>query len=276
MDASNQRRRFWIAAAVWCAAAFGLRLLILHNSVMLDRRILASRSALLWTLIFSLAGLVLLYVLGLGFRKTPAVDTVFCRNGLWTIPALLGAALLFAGNLPPLLALLRGEGIGSIGKLRLLAALFGLTAAPLMAAVLLGRRVLGKNAFWLQLPLILFAGVNMICHFRTWSHDPIILDIAPLALSAVCFLLGVVLIAGFSVLVGRRRSTAVWCSMAVIFTAMSLPDYLQGAKNDVFVLLSWLGLALWCGWHAVMLIADPNPEAGDAPKPEVPAEDPES
>lgn len=280
MEASNQRRFFWIAAAVWTVASFGLRFLILHNSVVAHGRILAGRSALLWTLILALAGLLLLWGLSGFFRKKPCTDRVFSRGGYWFILPLAGALLLLIGNLPPVLALLRSFGkqsfdgaIRSIGKLQLLSALFGLISALLMAAVLLRRSLLGKNAFWLQLPLILFTGTNMIRHFRAWSHDPIVLDIAPMALSALCFLLAVVMISGFSVSVGRRRSTGIWCAMAVICTAMILPDYLLGAKTDIHALLIWLGQALWCGFHGGMLLTEPDPAGNDAPIPADPAEE---
>ena len=279
MEYPKKLRLFSVAAAVWVAAAFGLRFLILKNSASLDGRILAPRSALIWTLVFSLAGLVLLTVLSRFFRKTPCTDAVFSKAGLWVIPSLAGAVLIFAGNLPAPVALVRGLGkqpfselLQSVDKFRLLTSFVGLIAAVLMAvAVLLRPRRKGSNLFWLQLPLILFAGMNMIYHFRSWSHDPIVLDIAPLALASICTLLGVLLTAGFSLRVGRRRSTALWCALSVIFTAMCLPDFLLGAKSSKSILLIWLGLALWCGFHAGMLVFESAPENNDA-APDAPAE----
>lgn len=279
MEYPKKLRLFWIAAAVWAAAAFGLRFLILSNSATLDGRILAPRSALIWTLAFSLAGLVLLVVLGRFFRKTPCTDAVFSRTGFWLIPPLTGAALIFVGNLPAPAALVRGLGkqpfselLQSVDKLRLLTALVGLVAAVLMVVIaLLRRRQKGNGLFWAQLPLILFAGMNMIYYFRRWSHDPIVLDITPLALASICSLLGIVMIAGFSLRVGRRRSTALWCALSPVFTAMALPDYLMGAKSSRSILLIWLGLALWCGFHAGMLAFESAPEHNDA-APDAPAE----
>ncbi len=272
MEASKKRRLFRIVTAVWALAAFGLRIWTVtackvgfqsgNSGDVSDVRILAPRFVLILTLVFSLAGLVLLLVFGSCFRKTPCTDRVFSRPGIWVFLPLAGACLLLAGSLPAVLELLKGA---AVAKFRLLTALFGLVSAILTVPVLLRRSVLGKNAFWFQFPLVVFSGMNMIYHFRNWSHDPIIADIAPLALAAICFLLSTMLIAGFSLNVGRRRSTAVWGSMAVIFTAMCLPDFLLGVKSGVSVLLTWLGLALWCGYHAAMLVAAADSAEADAP-----------
>lgn len=154
-----------------------------------------------------------------------------------------------------------------------------LSAGCLAAAALL----YGKGSrltFWLLFLPCVFLAANLIYSFKDWSTDPLVLDFCFLLLAQVCGLLGLFHLAGFPLGFGSKRMSIFWAIGTVLFTATSLPDRLLRGTPALGELLLLIGLALFCGTHAVRLLRTPvqdaaPPEAEDAPTPaeaETPAE----
>ena len=189
MQHSRFSRPILVLAAVWAAAAFGLRSLILKRSLDVNGILMAGSHALLWTVLFSLVGFAVLAALCFRLNRLPGTNACFSENSLGVIPALIAATLLFFGCLFRLLD--EGEVSEPAQKL---CEILGIMAAAASALTALTRSRLGRTAFWTQLPLALYCGVSLVLRFRVWSHDPMIIDIAPQLLALVCMMLTSVLL----------------------------------------------------------------------------------
>lgn len=248
MQHSRFSRPILVLAAVWAAAAFGLRSLILKRSLDVNGILMADSHALLWTVLFSLVGFAVLAALCFRLNRLPGTNACFSENSLGVIPALIAATLLFFGCLFRLLD--KGEVSEPAQKL---CEILGIMAAAASALTALTRSRLGRTAFWTQLPLALYCGVSLVLRFRVWSHDPMIIDIAPQLLALVCMMLTSVLLLAFPLSAGHRRSTVLFGLMAFIFAMMAMPDYLLAIKQSRADMLIFLALSIWCGSHACLL-----------------------
>lgn len=272
MQHSRFSRPVLLAAAVWSAAAFALRFWILKNSLDVNGILFADSPALIWTVVFSLVGFIGLTALCLRLSRLPGTEACFRGSEISVLPAALAAALLLAGCILRLT-----EAKASLDRAQRLTEIGGIVAAAGMAAAVIFREKLGKFAFWVRLPLALYACVSLILRFRVWSHDPMIIDIVPQLLALICAMLGCVMLTAFPLGAGHRRSTVLFSLMIFLFTVMSLPDYLVAVKTGLADPLIFFGLALWCATHACLLLRarvqdEPEPPAKpEAAEPEAPA-----
>ena len=271
MDHTRYSRLTLLAAAFWIAAAFGVRTLLLHTSFTAEGILLRNSHALTWTVCFSLAGFLLLGFFSMRLNRLPGTDNCLRCELPGQLPGLAAAALLLLGCL----LRLTGGTLGDDTALRA-AELVGLLAAVLLGVTALYRDRLGPNGFWTLLPAALYACGSLVLHFRGWSQDPMIIDIFPLLLARICSMLCFVLLLGFPLNVGHRRSSVLWGLLAGIFTAMTAPDYLFGFREDLPELFIQLGLGLWCVTCAMLVLRPAvQEETAPDPEPEAPAEAPQ-
>ena len=261
MQHSRFSRPTVLAAAVWSVAAFVLRFWILKSSFDVNGILMADSRAMLWTFLFSLVGFAGLTLLCLQLSRLPGTNACFLKNSFDIFPALFAAALLLAGCLLRL-----SDSSLSLDGAQRLTEVGGAVSAALMAAVVFLREKLSKNGFWAQLPLALYTGVSLVLRFRVWSHDPMIIDIAPQLLTMICAMLCCVMLTAFPLGAGHRRSTVLFGLLTVLFTLMALPDYLVAVKQSFSDLLIFLGLALWCGTHALLLLRKHVQDEPEPPK----------
>lgn len=264
MRHARYSRPILLAAAVWSAAAFGIRTWILKRSPVVNHLLMAERSALLWSMLFLLVGFVGLAALCLRLNRLPGTDACFDEAGLGVIPALLAALLLLLGCIFRLTA-----ADSALDLAQRLTELLGLVSALLMAVTVLFRDRLGRLAFWTRLPLALYAGVTLVLRFRAWSHDPMIIDFAPQLLTVVSAMLAATLLTAFPLGVGHRRSTVLFGLATFVFVSMAIPDYLFAEEQSLAELMIFLGLALWGATHACLLL---RAQVQDETAPEPPAE----
>lgn len=202
----------------------------------------------------------------LRLNPLPGREDCFSRKPLYLFLGLAAAALLLTGSLMGLLD--RGDGAEPT---LLASALAGCFSALCMGFLALTRSR-DSALFWLRLPLPLTVGLLLILRFQAWSHDPLVIHIAPLLLAWTCFLVETMLLTGFPLGAGHRRSAVLFGLSAGCFACMSLPDYLLGLRQDLPDLLTLLGVALWCVCAALELLRRPvqSERAAPAAAPETP------
>ena len=158
------------------------------------------------------------------------------------------AGLLLAGSLTVML------GGDPLDKALQWAGRGTLAAALGLAAAMLGSR--DQRRFWLRLPPALFATLSLILRFRSWSQDPLVIHIVPALLAWVCVMVELVLLPGFSLNAGHRRSGVLFGLAAGVFTLGVLPDLLLTKRGSLSEPLLLLGLGIWCVLPALALLRD--------------------
>lgn len=113
-------------------------------------------------------------------------------------------------------------------------------------------------------PLLFIAGtlylvVRLIVCFQLWNTDPWIHDYCYQHLAAVCCMISVIQLAGFSFDRGKRRITLFWLLLGVLFSAISVADHLRSGNSlDNLTNLSLLLLLAGCAMQ--LLFCDLRPE----------------
>ena len=183
--------------------------------------------------------------------------TVLEGISLWA--GLSAVGLLLAGSLTVLLK------VDPQDRALLWAARGSLVAALALGAAMLGSRE--KRVFWLRLPPALFATLSLILRFRSWSQDPLVIHVAPSLLAWVCVMVELVLLPGFALNAGHRRSGVLFGLAAGVYTLGLLPDLLLTGRGSASELLSVLGLGCWCVVPALALLRDLVQQEEPAPEP---------
>lgn len=229
-------RRVFPAAALLLAV---LRTLTLKLA--LDENGLLPRGSLVLPLTVLLAALVFggLWLLCLGLNRLPGREDCFTRRPLWQgLLATAGALVLLGG----LLSLLDG-------RTELLPAERAIHAGGVLSGLLLALIALrperGRGFFWARLIPALYTGAALVLRFQDWSHDPLVIHIAPMVLAWTCCMVEMMLLTGFPLDAGHRRSGVLFGLAAGCFACMTLPDYLFGLRSGLPELLTLLGLSLW-------------------------------
>lgn len=211
------------------------------------------------------AGLALL---SLRLNRLPGGEHCFTGRPLWLFWKLTGGILLFFGAL---LTLLDGRTAPDLAQR--LSAWGGMLAGLLLVVIaLLPKR--GAGCFWLRFLAALYTGAALVIRFRVWSHDPMVIHILPTLLAWTCCMVEMMLLSGFSLNAGHRRSAVLFGLAAGSFTCMTAPDYLLGLRTELPELLTLLGLALCCVTAACELLrnrvqsetADKGGETTDDPQ----------
>lgn len=258
------------AAALRRAAPLGAALLVLLRVLILnyafdEKGLLPRGSSVLFLSVLAAAGVFA--VLGLLCRRLNRLPgREDCLSGGAAQRLLLAAAalLVFLGALLELT-----EGGPEPGKAELAIRWAGMLSGLLLLAVALVPQR-GRGFFWARFLPALYTGAALILRFRDWSHDPLVIHVAPVLLAWTCFMVEMMLLSGFPLGAGHRRSAVLFGLAAGVFTCMTLPDYVLGDRAGLSELLSFLGLGLWCAVSAFALlrsrVQEEEPELPPAPE----------
>ena len=261
-----------LRAAALCAALLLALLRVFHLKTAFDENGLLppGSPALLLTVLSAVCCFALLCFLCLRLNRLPGREDCFSRGAAGLFFRLTAAILVFFGAGMALLE--RPE------KAETLIACVGLLSGLLLVWTALAPRR-DRGFFWARLVPALYAGATLVLQFRDWSHDPMVIHVAPILLAWTACMVEMMLLSGFSLGAGHRRSAVLFGLCAGVFTCMTLPDYLLGLRSGVPDLLTLLGLALWGAVSALELLrpavqTETMPEPAPEPAPETAAEAP--
>lgn len=235
----------WVAVA--CAVLLAvLRVVILKTAFDADGLLPVGSPALPLTALAAACAFTVLCLLSLRLNRLPGTEACFSRSAVSLFLRLAAAILVFFGALMTILN-------GTDTQVKQIAAFSGIAAALAMLWTALSR-YRGKALFWLRLVTALYTAAALILRFRDWSHEPQIIRIAPLLLTWTCCMVETMLLTGFPLNAGHRRSGVLFGLAAAVFVCMLLPDYALGQRSDLPDLLSLLGLTLWGAEAACSLL----------------------
>lgn len=228
-------RFYFSILAFWSLCAFLLRFWNLHAAV--DQLGLFISGHPSTVLLLTVSGFTVAILLVLSHRS-PGRGT---GHTVLTFDS-TGSGFSFAGAILMLLGVLL-EGLSGSRDIwdwcLLLLGLLG-TASMLMLSKL--RRTGNRIPLWELLP-VLYLLLKLICNFKSWSTDPVIMDYCIELLALSFSLLAVYGIAGFCFDLGRPRKTLFFSSCGIFFSAAALAD---GISAGLFSTICWdLGLILW-------------------------------
>ena len=252
-------------AAVGCAGFLAaLRVLILKTAFDENGLLPVGSNALVVTVLASVFCFAGLCLLATRLNRLPGTEACFTKRPGFLFCKLAAAVLVLLGGLTTLL-----DRTGEAEKALRLASFSGIAAALAMAWTALAANR-GRQLFWLRLIPALYVGAALIIRFRGWSHDPLTIHIAPLLLAWTCCMVEMMLLTGFPLDAGHRRSGVLFGLAAGVFACMAVPDFLFGQQIGLPDLLTLLGLALWCAAAAFELLrkqvqaeAPAEPEAAE-------------
>lgn len=204
-------------------------------------------------------------LLGLFSVGVVTAAALYCRK----LKARTGYEETFSFSLPTALASFAGAGLILAGSLMDLSAtgldkvsaLLGIVSVLVIVAqqgALYNRKTMHPMIG--MLPIVFYI-VRLICDFKQWSTDPIILDYWVRLFAMLAILLASYYCGGFALDKGKRNVTAFFCLMAVFFSTLSLAD--GGAEFSLIV----GGSMLWegaCGWQ--LLRPDEVPAEAQTPE----------
>ena len=182
----------------------------------------------------------LLWLFCVKLNRRPGREKAFSVQGIWFPLKLLAAGILLAGTV----LLLRDLEQPSIQSVELWVDVLGIASALLLGWNAL-RENRGPGFFWARLIPTLFAGAALVLRYRVWNHDPLVIHLVPVLLAWTCCMVEMMLLAGFSLNVGHRRSAVLFGLSAGMFTCMTLPDFFLTDWIGLPDMLTLLGLALW-------------------------------
>lgn len=264
MQAKNTPALLRLAAA--CAAALLALLRIYHLKTAFDENGLLPRGSLALpvTVLAAACCFAALWAFCLRLNRLPGREDCFPGRSAGAFLRLAAAILVFFGAGMALL-----EQPAEPDKAAVIFAWVGVASGLLLAWTALAP-TRGKQFFWVRLLPALYTGGSLVLRFRDWSHDPMVIHIAPVLLAWTCCMMEMMLLTGFPLGAGHRRSAVLFGLGTGVFTCMTLPDYVLGLRSGVPDLLTLLGLALWCTLSALELLR-PAVQTEAAPEP-VPAE----
>lgn len=194
---------------------------------------------------------VILWLLSLKLNARPGRESAFSVQGIWLPLKLAAAGLLMAGSV---LTLLNLEHLAVKDPETVIPCVGALSALLMVWNSMSERR--GTGFFWARLIPTIFTGAALVIRFRAWSHDPMVIHIVPLLLTWTCCMVEMMLLSGFSLNVGHRRSSVLFGLSAGMFACMSIPDYILTKRLTMPDLLTVLGLAFWCVIAALELLRE--------------------
>ncbi len=262
MNHSRMIRPILLVSGIWALGALGLRAITLVRSFNEEGLVRVGSPALAVPMVFSLLGMGLLTWPCLRLNRRPGNETCFAAVDRLRAVPLIAPVLLILGCL----LLLAAPAEDRDEALRI-ADLAGVGAALLMGCTHFIRP--GKARFWPRFLPALWTLAMMILRFRSWTQDPLVIRIAPTLMAVLCSLVCLMLLSGFPLGAGHRRSTVLFGLASGVFTLMAVPDHLTGlygAKGELPVLL---GPALWNVVHALALLR-PEVQEEEPPREETP------
>ena len=272
MEHTDYARVLRAAAGLGAAGLTALRVVTLRTAFDEDGLLPRGSHVLTLTVLAAVCVFGVLWFLSSRLNKLPGTEDSFAFRRSWMVPKLVAAELLFLGG--PL-TLLDGQTTLTPAAILLAVAEFGMVIPFVWTALASNRE---PFFFWVRLAPALFAGASMILRFQSWSHDPLVIHVVPSLLAWVCCMMEMMLLTGFSLNVGHRRSTVLFGLAAGVFACMAVPDYFLSRRITLPDLLTLLALGLWSVTYALELLRyrvqseqpKPAPKPGESALPFVP------
>lgn len=217
----------------------GLRVMILKTAFDSEGLLPRESHALLVTVLASACCFCVLWLFSAKLNRRPGRERAFSVQGIWLPLKLLASGLLLAGSV----LLLRSQQV-SIKSVETWITCAGIASALLMVWSAL-RENRGTSFFWARLVPALYTGAALVVRYRIWNHNPLVIYVFPALLAWTCCMLEMMLLSGFSLNVGHRRSAILFGLSAGMFTCMTVPDFFLTDRLSLPDLLVLLGLALW-------------------------------
>ena len=126
----------------------------------------------------------------------------------------------------------------------------GLAAAACVATFAITCLFGKKPSALLFMIASLYTVVRLILQFQSWNTDPSVAVYCYQLLAAICTMLGIFQLAGFSFDKGKRRITLFWCLSAVFFCGISVADTLANRNiGEIILNASLLLLMVGASWQ---------------------------
>ena len=218
----------------------GLRVMILKTAFDSEGLLPRKSYALLVTVLASACCFCVLWLFSSKLNRRPGRERAFSVQGIWLPLKLIASGLLLAGSV----LLLRSQQQISFKSVEDWITCAGIVSALLMIWCSL-RENRGPGFFWVRLFPTLFTGAALVVRYRIWNHNPLVIYVFPELLAWTCCMLEMMLLSGFPLNVGHRRSAILFGLSAGMFTCMTVPDYFLTERLSLPNLLVLLGLALW-------------------------------
>ena len=247
MNHTRNIRPILLLGGIWAVGGLILRWIILTRSMNEEGLVRIGSPALAVLMAVSALGVGLLTCFCLRLNRLPGTEACFSGTRFLLPGSLAAAGLLLAGCLVSLAAPAERDA-----EPMRTACLIGVGVAVLLGCTPFVRA--DKSRFWLRLLPAAWSLGMMILRFRSWTQDPLIIRIAPTLMAFLCDMLCVMLLSGFPLGAGHRRSTVLFGLCAGIFTVMLIPDHLTGLYGSAGDLLILLGFGLWSVVHALALL----------------------
>lgn len=252
----TKAKRLLLILITFAASVGGaiLRRMVLQHSMDKNRLLLEGGRGYLYALIaLVLAALAAILVLIFFFQKRATLKGDPFLSLLQKI--LIGAAGVFiaVGSLMHIKSV-SGDKLSTFTCI--LGIVGGLALLALAAVQMMDRR----GSFLFLLPLCLWTAMQLVCDYKLWSKDPILVDYCFKVLSDITGMLAVFHIGGFFFDYGKRRLTIFWCAACTLFSAISLADCI----GDTESFLHRLSLVVLAGCFLLQLVFCSKPERKDA------------
>jgi len=221
MTTLRGRRLLFSAGAAGAVIGFFLRLRQLHTAF--DETGLPSGYS--WIVLAAFC-LVCAAALAFGARRLPEEETYRACYGpdlVCVILTVAAAGLLLAANISSLLS---GAPDGTLLERYLirLTDLLGILSALAFVAAAGAQHRSGRPGAWTCLLPVVYFVLRLIFHFKSWSTDPVILDYCFKLFGEITVMLSVFYAGGFLFDKGKRRLTAFFCLIGMVFAGITLAD----------------------------------------------------
>lgn len=230
-----------------CLAGFFLRQRQLQTELLSDGSLAPGSRLHYWLLAVSLLTAVAVALLLYPLKRQQSWRSVFLPYpalSFFQLPAAVGLVvgnvlILLQGRRPttalaansPRVSLFLANLVGPLGLLCALC-LF------LFAMFCLYRK---RPSPLLSIACSLYLAARLIVSFQEWNTDPCIHDYCYQLLAAICCMLAVFQLGGFSFDRGKRRITLFWMLLAMLFCSITVADsYHKGSPDEILINLSLL------------------------------------
>ena len=256
------------AAPICAAALTALRIVTLKTAFQENGLLPQGSPVLPLTVFFCVCVFAVLCLLSLRLNRLPGTERCFTQHPVSTGCKMAAAILVILGAA---LTRVNGQKVPDLAQRLTAFAGIGAGFCMLFTAVTAER---GPHFFWLRLLPALCTGALLILYFRVWSHDPLVIHITPLLLAWTCAMVEMMLLCGFPLEAGHRRSAVLFGLSTGVFACMSVPDYFLRLQDSLADLVLLLGVALWCADAGLELLRErvQTEEAPAEPEQEAEAE----
>lgn len=181
--------------------------------------------------------LVLFGVYAFFLRKRKKYVSISSREMPLMVVSCLAALLMLIGSVIIL--------VNASQKMDYVLALGGAAVAVCWIGTAMVRQQAKPAPAVLFLVPAVFYVADLVCQFRLWTRDPVILDYFYELGALICTMCALFHLAGFCFDKGGRRVTVFFCLAGVFFNAAAMAGVPAGDAMRYLAAVLWLGVNLW-------------------------------